>query len=481
LNKTIKYGKINGITAYEISAIHVRRRNGGRKNEKRRMKMSGSMRGRISTVLEGKGTVGFDYDLSLFAKPSSKYNHELCRLSCNLVTVGYDRITEDPSAEAQSGYPYSQLGLKTALDGMGFAKTEIQPKAARDEESYFFAYRTVKLEDKEYDLFVAAFIGSHKKTWFSNFDPLGGDRVCNGGKGYAGNAESGAIHLGFADAREYVHEKLSVFIKKNRTNKPIKLLVTGHSRGAATAALLSARIIEEGGIGSAVIKADDVFTYCFATPNYADIKKVNVNDRRFKRIFSIVSPEDFVTEVFPAASGFGKHGTVYSIFGRDNVSKKSYAREKAVMTRFFSDYRTSCPYVSYKNGSRTVEKIISVIAGSMADLDIFYNKKLRLCFKECTAYEYFKITLCTFVGGNDSPEDQKNIDRATKLLLGSAVDAIGTSRPLRKLSAFFVFKQGLAGATGGKLGSEYFNDAHISSTYLAYIMSMSENQLVKIK
>ncbi|MBQ9506829.1 MAG: hypothetical protein IJR51_06700, partial [Clostridia bacterium] len=54
---------------------------------------------------------------------------------------------------------------------------------------------------------------------------------------------------------------------------------------------------------------------------------------------------------------------------------------------------------------------------------------------------------------------------------------VGTSPALRKISAFFVFKQGLAGLTGGKVGGEYFNDAHIAETYLAYMMSMRENQL----
>ena len=149
------------------------------------------------------------------------------------------------------------------------------------------------------------------------------------------------------------------------------------------------------------------------------------------------------------------------------------------MTRFFMDYRTSRPYVSYKDGNRSVKNIIKVMAGSMRNIDVFYNKKMRLCFQSFTPYEYFRDTVCTFVGGNDSPEDQARIDRATKLLAGSAVDMVGTSPTLRKVSAFFVFKQGLAGLTGGKLGGEYFNDAHIAETYLAYMMSMRENQLVR--
>ena len=438
--------------------------------------------GVVSAVLENKGTIRFDYDLSLFGKPSSAYDHELARLACKFVTVGYDRITEDPGAEALTGVPYIQKGLKTVLDGMGFPYQELSPKAARDEESYFIAARPLTLDGREYDLFVAACIGSYQTAWYSNFDPLGRDRVCNGGRGYAGDAEAGAIHLGFADARDFVYDRLRAFMLKHRTGRPVKLLLTGHSRGAAAAGLLAARILTEGGLGDGLpVAPDDLYAYCFATPNYADAKKVRVRDRRFRRIYNVISPEDFVTEVFPKACGFGRYGTVYSFFGADNLSKDDYAREKAVMTFFFSDYRTARPYVSYRDGNRSVSGVIGVMAASMSDLELFYNKKMRLCGRRLTSYEYFRDTLCAFVGGDGTPEARERKEQATKLLVASALDPVGTCSVYRKISAFFVFKQGLAGVTGGKVGAEYFNDAHISETYLAYMMSMRENQLIKVQ
>ncbi len=439
-----------------------------------------ALTGSVRTELEGKGTLSFDYDLSLFAAPSSVYSHALARLACLLVTAGYDRVTEDPSARARTGFPYTKKGLSDLLDGMGFTNAEINPKAERDEETYFLAYRELLLNGERCDLFVSASIGSYQKTWFSNFDPLGADRVCNGGRGYAGDAEKGAIHLGFADARDYVYTRTRDFILRHRTGKPVKLLITGHSRGAATAGLLAARVIAEGGFGDGVpIEPDDLFTYCFASPNYADTARVDVRDPRFSRIFNVNSPEDFVTGVFPRACGFGRYGVTYLFFGPDNRSRADYAREKAVMTFYFSEYRPARPYVSYKNGNRSVGGVWRVMAGSMGKMDDFYNKKMRLCFRRCTPYEYFRDTLCSFVGGSDSPEDDRRIEKAQKLLIASALDTVGTSRAYRKISAFFVFKQGLAGATGGRFGAEYFNDAHISETYLAYMMSMRAEQLIK--
>ena len=443
--------------------------------------MSNELKGTVTTpykIMSAPGEVKVDYDLSVFARPSAEYDHELCRLACQLVTVGYDDLTEDPAAEAVSGFPWTQYGLKTVLDAMGFDKQEIQPKAERDEVSYFIASRDIELPTGAFRLVAAAFIGSYKKTWFSNFDPYGVDRVANGGKGYAGDEEKGLIHLGFADARDFVHGRISAFIRRSPSDLPVKLLLTGHSRGAATANLLGAKVLANGGFGDGIdIEADNVYTYGFATPNYADGKKLDLDDPRFKRIFNIVSPEDFVTEVMPKAIGFGRYGTTYSIFGQDNASLSDYATEKAAMRPFFDKYRIGKPYVSYKKGNRDVQKVAKAMTASMPDLEAFYNKKMRECFHDYTPFEYYKYTLCGYVGGNDSPEDQQNINRAMKLMLGSAFDLIGTSSSYRSLSRFFVFKEGIGGATGGKIGAQYFGDAHAIVTYLAYLMSRTEEQL----
>lgn len=443
--------------------------------------MGKALKGSVSAdfkILEAPGKITVDYDLSVFSHPSTRYDHELCRLACELVTIGYDDLTEDPSAEAVSGFPWTQYGLKKVLDAMGFDHQEIQPKAERDEVSYFIASRDIDLPDGTFNLVVAAFIGSYKKTWFSNFDPCGKERIANGGKGYAGDAEKGIVHLGFADARDFVHGRIHDFIKRNATGNPIKLLLTGHSRGAATSNLLAAKVIANGGFGDGVnIDADNIYTYSFATPNYADGKKIDLKDARFQRIFNIVSPEDFVTEVMPRAMGFGRYGVTFSIFGQDNASLSDYAEEKAAMRPFFDNYRLGKPYVSYKKGNRDVQKVAAVMAGTMPDLDAFYSKKMKECFNDYTPFEYYKYTLCGYVGGNDSPEDQQNVNRAMKLMLGSAFDLIGTCPAYRKLSQFFVFKEGIGGATGGKIGAQYFGDAHAIVTYLAYLMSMTETQL----
>jgi len=443
--------------------------------------MAENLKGTVNTdiFIEGfPGNIDVDWDLNLFANSAKDYNHELCRLACKLVVVAYDKIVDDASAEAESGFPYTQTALRDTMRAMGMDHYEIQPKAERDEVSYFIASRDITLGNETYNLILAAFIGSYKKTWYSNFDPYGVDRVANGGKGYAGDAEKGIIHLGFADARDFMHGRIKEFIRKNASGNPIKILLMGHSRGAATANLLGAKVLSNGGFGDGInIDADNTYVYCFATPNFADVKKVDVNDARFKQIYNIVSPEDFVTEVLPKACGFGKYGTIYALMGKDNTSLDTYRTEKDGMQPFYQKYKTDKVYMSYKKGNTAVQKVAKVMAGSMPTLDDFYTKKMKECFNDYTPYEYYKYTLCGYVSGNDTPEDQANVNRAMKLMLGSAFDLIGTSASYRKISKFFVFQEGIGGATGGKLGATYFSDSHRCETYLSYLMAMSEEQL----
>ncbi len=432
------------------------------------------------TIEHIDGTMALGYDFNWFTSPSDVYSHALCRFACSMVTLGYDKITSCPEAEAETGFPYTQTGLKTALDAMGFTHQEIQPKAERDEVSYFLACRNITLDGKEYCLALAAFIGSYKKTWYSNFDPYGVDRVANGGKGYAGDAEKGKIHLGFADARDYMHEKTAAFLRKYAGGKEIKILVTGHSRGAAAANLLGAKLLQNGGFGEDLpVDKANLYTYCFATPNFANTKMVDVTHARYRQIFSIVNPEDFVTEVLPKTCGFGKFGKVYALMGSDNQSFHDYRNVKSAMQHKYRDYKSSKVYLPYPGGNKTVQNIAKIMAESMPDFDTFYNKKMKECYQSVTAFEYYKYTLCGYVAGTDTPEDQANRDRAMKLMIGSAFDLIGTSPAFRNVSRFFVFKEGIGGATGNKIGGTYFSDSHRCETYLAFLMAMREEQLIE--
>ena len=65
-----------------------------------------------------------------------------------------------------------------------------------------------------------------------------------------------------------------------------------------------------------------------------------------------------------------------------------------------------------------------------------------------------------------------------KLLVESSVDYVGTSPCYRITSAFFVFKDGVGSITGNRLLKTNFSESHRPHTYAAYLLSMSEEQLM---
>ncbi len=422
-----------------------------------------------------EGTTSIYYDFNWFSQDSAVYNHPLARMLAQLVVAGYDKHIEDDTQS--TGYFYAKPNLTVTLEKLGFTDIECNPTAKRDEIVYFIARRELELEDGKCNLIFTGLIGSYTKQWFSNFDPWGVERVCNDGKGYAGDEEKNIIHLGFADAREYVYLKLNEYVEKHPSELEPKLIIIGHSRGAGAGNILAAKIIKNGGLDKLPIKSENVFTYLYATPNGVNMNEVEILDD-YKRIFNFVLPEDFVTVCLPEASGFGKYGTVLKILGDDNKSTRNYSEEKEFMQPYFFEAFGMNTYHPFRRGNRAVQKVIDALAKEMKTLDDFYNKPLRECFKTVTPYEYFRDTLCAYVAGGETDEEKAAVDRAMKLLLESSVDYVGTSPAYRITSAFFVFKEGIGSVTGNRLLKTNFSESHRPQTYAAYLLSMSEEQLM---
>lgn len=213
-----------------------------------------------------------------FTQNNKEYNHELARFCANFVLGGY---------KSDSGK------MKSWLSQAGFNTSEMNFETGRDEVNYFIASKDIKVGGTVKKVVFAGFIGSHDDQWFSNFDPLGNERANwkDRNAPYAPTTSDNTVHKGFADAREYVYARLKEYMNRNGINKDNSiLLITGHSRGAATANLLAAYLIDE----NSLVSPDRLFTYTFATPNVAKIGKVG---DKYNSIFNIVNPEDFVTKV----------------------------------------------------------------------------------------------------------------------------------------------------------------------------------------
>ena len=391
-----------------------------------------------------------------FTQNNKEYNHELARFCANFVLGGY---------KSDSGK------MKSWLSQAGFNTSEMNFETGRDEVNYFIASKDIKVGGTVKKVVFAGFIGSHDDQWFSNFDPLGNERANwkDRNAPYAPTTSDNTVHKGFADAREYVYARLKEYMSRNGINKDNSiLLITGHSRGAATANLLAAYLIDE----NSLVSPDRLFTYTFATPNVAKIGKVG---DKYNSIFNIVNPEDFVTKVLLSSWGFSRYGITYTLPSQRN--DKQHKEYLASMRRYFRDYRDShIEFEPYNMGEVATYNIVDYLGENVSDLDEFYGKWLKAyqvpvdnimkwaCF---TPYYFFRDIMCPIVMNEFSSNELERF-----LISFPQLSFFG------KLVRYFA-KINADASVKEKRPFTDFEMAHCMETYCAYTSSLTSSQLTE--
>lgn len=124
------------------------------------------------------------------------------------------------------------------------------------------------------------------EEWSSNFDMGDPDEW------------DSEYHKGFYTTEERIRSFINLYVNtKLASTDNLVYWVTGHSRGAALANILSANLIDEG---------KEVYSYTFATPTTTISK--SVNDEKYNSIFNFVNTSDFVTYVPLKQWGFDRFG-----------------------------------------------------------------------------------------------------------------------------------------------------------------------------
>ncbi len=391
-----------------------------------------------------------------FTQNNKEYNHELARFCANFVLGGY---------KSDSGK------MKSWLSQAGFNTSEMNFETGRDEVNYFIASKDIKVGGTVKKVVFAGFIGSHDDQWFSNFDPLGNERANwkDRNAPYAPTTSDNTVHKGFADAREYVYARLKEYMSRNGINKDNSiLLITGHSRGAATANLLAAYLIDE----NSLVSPDRLFTYTFATPNVAKIGKVG---DKYNSIFNIVNPEDFVTKVLLSSWGFSRYGITYTLPSQRN--DKQHKEYLTAMRRYFREYRDShIEFEPYNMGEVATYNIVDYLGENVSDLDEFYGKWLKAyqvpvdnimkwaCF---TPYYFFRNIMCPIVMNEFSSNELERF-----LISFPQLSFFG------KLVRYFA-KINADASVKEKRPFTDFEMAHCMETYCAYTSSLTSSQLTE--
>ncbi|MBQ7133214.1 MAG: hypothetical protein IJO20_01815 [Ruminococcus sp.] len=208
--------------------------------------------------------------------------------------------------------------------------------------------------------------GTYNKEWYSNFE-IGRD------------VASTKVHEGFSDAKDFTYKKLSMYITNYGIDRDhMKFFITGHSRGAAVANLLSKALIDTYG-------PNNIYSYTFATPNTT--LDENAGDSRYAGIFNFVNPEDFIAYIPLKEWGFTKYGTTI-VFPQNNNSE-DYNRKIEKVAEHYEKLKGR--ELKTYGGTEAKEQFLSAAFKLAPTVKDYYDTKYEIAGLELSVYEYMTI------------------------------------------------------------------------------------------
>lgn len=215
--------------------------------------------------------------------------------SQNLSSSEYDPVLSNIMA-AFSKAIYSEDNIISACRSFGFSDYNIY--------DYYGTYNphtcgySIAFKKSDYNNDIICMVSvrgsqglDYNADWIGNFEIITDDEK----------------HIGFSYPANRIYKNIQNYLKNNGITSNVKYFITGHSRGAAVANLLSVKLIESG------VTSSNVYNYNYACPDITCAKTLPTYDN----IFNLCNREDivpFVPGVFvPTSSGFPwkKYGNTY--------------------------------------------------------------------------------------------------------------------------------------------------------------------------
>lgn len=228
---------------------------------------------------------GLKYDDAWFDKNSYDYNHDLATMTLGLVMSTFE-VENDGDYSNSRG----DRNVRELLIQLGFKNYSSEGFGAPDQDTVAVAIASKKVN-----------YGSGKPVTILAVSLRGN---AYGGSGWAGDFEtggSGSYHKDFNEAADYAFGIVKNYIEEHNINtESVKVWLTGYSRSAAVANLLSAKLSKRD-----LCRRENVYTYTFATPSNEIIEGFSSS---YDNIFNILNPLDPVPMLPLVEWDFGKQG-----------------------------------------------------------------------------------------------------------------------------------------------------------------------------
>ncbi len=244
----------------------------------------------IAFLADGDSSYHFTYSDEYFTRSGYEYNHELAKMTMDMVMAAGITLEGDWSVANKN---FIDLIGKCGFENID-ANYYTTHEPTSDSIGVSMAEKELVVDGKNYTLLAVGIRGhGYGNEWASDFT-----------LGYSGD------HQGFAESRDLTLEYMKEYIAKYNITGPIKIWITGYSRSAATANMVGGKIDQGFDFGNGVLfDLDDLYCYTFEAPQGTADK--NCRDSVYWNIHNIVNANDLVPVVSLSKWGHSRFGVDY--------------------------------------------------------------------------------------------------------------------------------------------------------------------------
>lgn len=318
-------------------------------------------------------TAEFYYKDAYFIKPASEYNDSLATASlCFAMSAFASNETDDYDLKAQNAVDFLK---KTGFRDIQ-ANEDFHTMPMEDSMGVIIGHKEIYSEGKKYTLIaVTTRGGGYEAEWAGNF------KVGETGR-----------HEGFEMAASKVRDFLKEYLEthKGEINYPIKLWMTGYSRGGAAINLAAADITLAQGIDEVEILPQNIYAYCFENPMDENTDhELSEGAITITNIFNIINPYDLVPKVPMESWGFIRYGVTENVIPltRTPENEEEYKKMFHIFQKLNTEYtRKSLKVVTDENGKKKVIHALDTFQAKKFDADFKFDWSVDPKFEETDTF-----------------------------------------------------------------------------------------------
>lgn len=303
---------------------------------------------------DGEAATVVNWDDAWFNTSSYTYNHDIATTAAVLAAAAYDESFVKKTLREQLGF--------NAFDSVEYHPEGKDYNGDYDQVGYSIETRMTSNGVPIIAVIVRGTPGNGE--WLSNLNVA--DTLQNSDQETHEGFKAGALQV-LRALRSYVYDN-GIDLDKAR------VLIAGHSRGAAVSNILGARLDDGLTTDAGTLSPDNVYTFTFESPNAT--RASNRSDAKYGNIFNIVNPEDVVIKVPLGEWGYGRYGNDLALPSRSNTLRGDYKAQLAKMNTYFERFSDGEKYRGYLTGSVTASSISTEMAMLARSTWWYYHNRL---------------------------------------------------------------------------------------------------------